>query len=138
MRLFALSSDPLDEQVVTRLVSGKASGGIVTFVGRVRDHARGRTVVALEYEAYPEMAESVFAAIAQEAKTRFSVSEVAIHHRQGRLAVGDVSVVVAVAAAHRGPAFEACRYTIDELKKRAPIWKKEFSPDGAAWVEERP
>jgi molybdopterin synthase catalytic subunit len=138
VRLFVLSADPLDEKAVTRLVSGKTSGGIVTFVGRVRDHSRGRPVVALEYEAYPEMAESVFAAIAQEAKTRFSVSEVAIHHRQGRLAVGEPSVVVAVAAAHRGPAFEACRYAIDELKKRAPIWKKEFSPDGAAWVEEHP
>ena len=138
MPLFALSSDQLDEQAVTALVSGKASGGVVTFVGRVRDHSRGRAVVALEYEAYPEMAESVFAAIAQEAKARFPVSEIAIHHRQGRLAVGEVSVIVAVAATHRGPAFEACRYAIDELKRRAPIWKKEFSPDGAAWVEERP
>jgi molybdopterin synthase catalytic subunit len=137
-KLFTLSSEPLEEQAVTSLVSGDASGGVVTFVGKVRDHSRGRSVSALEYEAYPEMAEGVFAQIAAEAKQRFAVTAIAIHHRVGHLAVGAVSVVIAVAAAHRGPAFEACRYAIDELKKRAPIWKKEIGPDGAFWVEERP
>lgn len=138
MKLFALSSTPLDDKAVTALVSGSGSGGIVTFVGRVRDHARGQSVSALEYEAYPEMVEAVFAAIAAEAEQRFDVTAIAIHHRLGRLEVGEASVVIAVAAAHRSPAFEACRYAIDELKRRAPIWKKEFGPDGAFWVEDRP
>jgi len=138
MKLFALSSTPLDDQAVTALVSGSGSGGVVTFVGRVRDHARGRPVSALEYEAYPEMVEAVFAAIGTEAEQRFDVTAIAIHHRLGRLEVGEASVVIAVAAAHRSPAFEACRYAIDELKRRAPIWKKEFGPDGAFWVEDRP
>jgi molybdopterin synthase catalytic subunit len=137
-KLFTLSSEPLEEQAVTSLVSGDASGGVVTFVGKVRDHSRGRSVSALEYEAYPEMAEAIFAQIAAEVKQRFAVAAIAIHHRVGHLAVGDASVVIAVAAAHRGPAFEACRYAIDELKKRTPIWKKEIGPDGAFWVEERP
>jgi molybdopterin synthase catalytic subunit len=138
MKQFAISADPLDEAAVTGLVAGSGSGGIVTFVGRVRDNARGRAVNALEYEAYPEMAESVFAQIAAEAKSRFAISEVAIHHRIGHLEVGEPSVIVAVAAPHRGAAFEACEYTIDQLKARAPIWKKEFGPHGAVWVEERP
>ena len=110
----------------------------MTFVGRVRDTARGHKVIALEYDAYPEMAEAIFAQIAAEAKSRFAISEVAIHHRYGRLEVGEPSVVVAVAAPHRSAAFEACRYAIDQLKTRAPIWKKEFGPDGAVWVDDRP
>lgn len=138
MKLFAISADPLDEPEVTRAVTGTAAGGVVTFVGRVRDNARGHKVIGLEYDAYPEMAESVFAQIAAEAKSRFAISEVAIHHRYGRLEIGEPSVVIAVAAPHRGPAFDACRYAIDQLKARAPIWKKEFGPDGAVWVDDRP
>ncbi len=138
MKLFAISADPLDEPAVTRAVTGTAAGGVVTFVGRVRDNARGHKVIGLEYDAYPEMAESVFAQIAAEAKSRFAISEVAIHHRYGRLEIGEPSVVIAVAAPHRGPAFDACRYAIDQLKARAPIWKKEFGPDGAVWVDDRP
>ena len=135
---FGLSDQPLDEQAVTALVSSPDSGGVVTFVGRVRDHARGHAVIALEYEAYPEMAQTVFARIAAEAQARFAIKDVAIHHRIGRLVVGEIAVVVAVSSAHRGPAFSACEHVIDQLKSRAPIWKKEFSPDGAAWVEEHP
>jgi molybdopterin synthase catalytic subunit len=138
MQRLRLSAEPLDEAAIVALVSSDASGGVVTFVGRVRDRSRGRAVSALEYEAYAEMAEAVFAQIADEVQQRFDVSAVAIHHRVGHLDIGEVSVVIAVAAAHRGPAFEACRYAIDELKKRAPIWKKEIGPDGAFWVEERP
>ena len=135
---FSLSAQPLDEQAVTALVSSPDAGGMVTFVGRVRDHARGHEVTALEYEAYPEMAQTVFAQIATEAQARFAIKDVAIHHRIGRLVVGEIAVVVAVSAAHRGPAFSGCEYVIDQLKTRAPIWKKEFSPDGAAWIEEHP
>ena len=135
---FSLTSRPLDEGAVTEAVRTPDAGGVVTFVGRVRDNARGHTVRALEYEAYPEMAEAVFNQIALEAQSRFEIKEVAIHHRSGRLNVGEPSVVIAVSAAHRGAAFEACEYLIDQLKARAPIWKKEFGPDGAVWVEDRP
>ena len=135
---FLLTSEPLDERPVTEMVSKPDAGGVVTFVGRVRDNARGRRVLALEYEAYPEMAESVFSQIAAEAATHYHIKDVAIHHRVGRLGIGDLAVVIAVSAAHRGAAFEACEYVIDQLKSRAPIWKKEFGPDGATWVEEHP
>lgn len=138
MKYFVLTSQPLNEREVTAAVSTADAGGVVTFVGRVRDNARGRSVIALEYEAYPEMAEAVFAQIADEARARFAIKQVAIHHRSGRLSVGEPSVVIAVSAAHRGAAFDACEYVIDQLKARAPIWKKEFSPDGAVWIEEHP
>lgn len=138
IKLFALRSEPLDERAVTAAVTAPDAGGVVTFVGRVRDNARGRQVIALEYEAYPEMAEAVFAQIAAEAKSRFAIKEVAVHHRTGKLSIGDASVVIAVSASHRGAAFDACEYVIDQLKSRAPIWKKEYGPDGAVWVEDRP
>jgi molybdopterin synthase catalytic subunit len=133
-----LTSEPLDELAVTEAVSAPDAGGVVTFVGRVRDNARGHAVEELEYEAYPEMAEAVFAEIAAEARSRFAIKDVAVHHRTGRLRVGEPSVVIAVSAAHRGAAFEACEYVIDQLKARAPIWKKEYGPDGAVWVEDHP
>lgn len=135
---FKLSADPLDERAIAKLVDTDGAGAVVTFVGRVRAQSRGREVTKLEYEAYPEMAEKVFAQIADEIRARGSIVDVAIHHRTGTLGVGEVSVVVAVSAAHRAQAFDACRYAIDRLKQIAPIWKKEHSPDGAVWVEERP
>jgi molybdopterin synthase catalytic subunit len=134
----ALVSQPLDERAISALVSTPDAGGVVTFVGRVRDTARGHRVIALEYDAYPEMALAVFDQIVAEAASRFAIKEVAVHHRTGRLTVGDLAVVIAVSAAHRGAAFDACEYVIDQIKTRAPIWKKEFGPDGAAWIEEHP
>ena len=138
MRRFALSARPLDERAILAPLFAPGAGAIVSFAGRVRDHARGHKVLKLEYDAYPEMAERVFAEIAAEAKVRFPVDDITIHHRSGELAVGEVSVVIAVSAAHRGAAFDACRYVIDNLKQRAPIWKKEHGPNGAVWVDERP
>ena len=135
---FVLSLAPLDDGAAVSLLRNRGSGGIVTFVGKVRDHARGHAVERLEYDAYPEMARRVFAEIAAEAQDKFAVDGVVVHHRIGALDVGDISVVVAVAAPHRGPAFDACRYVIDQLKLRAPIWKKEHGPDGAVWVDDRP
>jgi MoaE-MoaD fusion protein len=135
---FKLSSTPLDEAAVAGLVTSPGCGAVVTFVGRVRAHSRGRNVSRLEYEAYPEMVESVFRQIADEVSQRFGVDSIAIHHRIGVLAVGDASVVIAAAAEHRPAAFDACRYAIDRLKRIAPIWKKEVGPDGAAWVDDRP
>ena len=138
IRHFLLTTDPLDDQAVTQIVATGGAGGVVTFVGRVRDSSHGRAVNKLEYEAYPEMVEKVFEQIAAEALAKFGVIDVAIHHRIGSLAVGEASVVVAVSAAHRGEAFDACRFAIDRLKQIAPIWKKEHSPEGAVWVEEHP
>jgi molybdopterin synthase catalytic subunit len=137
-RPFVLTNEPLDEVAVARLVEHRGVGAIVTFVGRVREFARDHEVLRLEYEAYPEMVEAKFETIATEAREKFKIADIAIHHRIGGLEIGDVSVVIAVSAEHRGAAFDACRYAIDRLKRIAPIWKKEITPDGAVWVEDRP
>ncbi len=135
---FKLTAEALEESAIVRTLAADGVGGIVTFVGRVRDAARGRRVLRLLYEAYAEMAEPIFNQIAREAEEQFEIIDVAIYHRVGMLEVGEISVVIAVCAAHRGPAFEACRHIIDRLKQIAPIWKKEFSPDGAVWIDDRP
>lgn len=131
-----LSDRPLDVDAVVRRVAGPDAGGVVTFVGQVRDHARGRAIEHLEYEAYPGMAERELEKIAAEAAERWPGVRVAVAHRTGTLAIGDIAVVVVAASAHRGEAFEACRFSIDALKERVPIWKKEVATDGAYWVEE--
>ncbi|MBC5823995.1 MAG: molybdenum cofactor biosynthesis protein MoaE [Candidatus Eremiobacteraeota bacterium] len=131
---FHVSEHPLQEARVSGMVSDGGAGGLVTFVGRVRPHSDGRQVERLEYEAYPEMAEAAFGEIASEAQRRFRILDVAIHHRVGSLKPGEIAVVVAVAAAHRGDAFEACRFVIDRLKELAPIWKKEHYGGGAVWI----
>lgn len=135
---FVLSGEPLDEAAVASSVASPGAGALVTFVGRVRARSLGRDVVRLEYEAYPEMVEAVFEQIADEVRLKFAVDAIAIHHRTGVLSVGDTSVIIAVAAEHRQPAFDACRFAIDRLKQIAPIWKKEHGPDGAEWVGDRP
>jgi MoaE-MoaD fusion protein len=110
-------------------------GAVVTFAGVVRrDGHHLRDVVRLEYEAYVEMAEAVLAEIAEEIAREWPGTRIAIHHRLGALAVGDVAVAIAAAAAHRAPAFDACRAAIDRLKARAPIWKKEIGETGEAWL----
>ena len=119
-------------------VSGPGMGGIVSFVGAVRDEARGRSIRHLEYEAYPGMAEREMDRIAVEAARRWPGARVAIAHRVGHLGVGELAVVVVAAAPHRAEAFEACRYAIDTLKERVPIWKKEVATDGEYWVDDRP
>ncbi len=133
-----ITRDPLDDAAVNALVqaiSNPEVGGIVTFQGVVRNHARGKRVRYLEYDAYPEMAEQQMAAIAAEVERRWQTDRVALVHRVGRLEIGECSVVVAVACPHRGEAFEACRYAIDTLKANVPIWKKEVAEDGEEWVE---
>jgi molybdopterin synthase catalytic subunit len=116
--------------------TGAADGALCLFVGVVRGENEGRRVVRLDYEAYEEMALPMMEEIAAEARARFGVSDVRIVHRLGRLEVGEVSVAVAVASPHRAEAFAACRYAIDTLKAKVPIWKKEFYADGAVWREE--
>jgi molybdopterin synthase catalytic subunit len=133
-RLARLVAEPPSLGAVIAAVERPGAGGIVTFVGMVRDHAHGRKVDRLDYEAFPEMADKVFAALCDEIEAKYAGVRVAIEHRVGSLAIGDVAVAIAVSAPHRGEAFQACEETIRLLKERAPIWKKEFGPDGASWV----
>ena len=133
-----LSPAPLDVGAVVARVAGADAGGIVTFVGAVRAQSRGREIRHLEYEAYAGMAEREMERICDEAAARFAGARVALAHRSGRLEVGALAVVVAAAAPHRAEAFAACRYAIDTLKERVPIWKKEVATDGEYWVEETP
>jgi molybdopterin synthase catalytic subunit len=115
---------------------GDDAGGLVTFVGAVRDHSRGHSIKFLEYEAYPEMAEREMQKIADEAAERWPGTRVAIAHRIGHLEIGDAAVVIAAASPHRAAAFEACRFAIDTLKQTVPIWKKEVATDGEYWVDD--
>jgi molybdopterin converting factor subunit 1 len=133
-----LSEQPLDVSAVIARVSGPGMGGLVTFIGAVRDNARGREIRHLEYESYPEMAEREMQKVADGAAERWLGVKVAIAHRAGHLEIGDLAVVIAAAAPHRGEAFEACRYAIDTLKQTVPIWKKEVATDGEYWVDDRP
>lgn len=123
---------PIDPTASRDRLGDPAAGAIATFEGRVRNNHRGRPVVALEYEAYVALAESEGAKIIDEAIERFDVLAAVAEHRMGRLEVGEVAVWVGVAAAHRGEAFAACRYVIDELKHRVAIWKKEHYADGTS------
>src|SRR5277367_5090980 len=113
-------------------------GAVCVFDGIVRDNTRGRKTLHLDYEAYREMALEQMRGLAAEAVTRFGVRDVALVHRLGRLVVGETSVLVVVASAHRGAAFDACRWLIDTLKKTVPIWKKEQFVDGAVWADGEP
>ncbi|HEY1273115.1 MAG TPA: molybdenum cofactor biosynthesis protein MoaE [Terriglobales bacterium] len=123
--------------IVSALVHPE-DGAAVVFEGVVRNQTRGRRTLFLDYEAYEEMALSQMEALAVEARSRFAVRDVAIVHRLGRLEIGETSVLIAVTSAHRGPAFDACRWVIDTLKKTVPIWKKEHFEDGAVWADGEP
>lgn len=136
--LCTLSEEPLDEQEVIARVAASDAGGVVSFVGVVRDQARGRSIRHLEYEAYPPMAEREMEKIAAQAGASWPGTRVAIAHRTGRLEIGDAAVVVVAASAHRAEAFEACRFAIDTLKQTVPIWKKEVATDGEYWVDDHP
>jgi molybdopterin synthase catalytic subunit len=129
---------PIDAEAIVVGVKAGADGAVCVFDGIVRDNTRGRRTLYLDYEAYREMALEQMRGLAEEARTRFGVREVAMVHRLGRLGVGETSVLIAVASAHRGAAFEACRWLIDTLKKTVPIWKKETFADGAVWADGEP
>lgn len=136
--MIAVQSEPIDVAAVLAAVESPGDGGVVLFLGRVRDEARGRAVRQLDYEAYGGMARAELEALAREARAAHGAGRVALVHRTGRLAVGEVAVAIAVSAPHRAAAFEACAWLIDALKQRVPIWKKEWYADGAAWVSDRP
>jgi len=128
----------IDSEAVVGRLKRPADGAAVIFDGVVRDNTRGRRTLYLDYEAYEAMAIKQMESLALEARTRFGVRGASIVHRLGRLEIGQTSVLIAVAAAHRGAAFEACRWIIDTLKKTVPIWKKEYFEDGAVWADGEP
>ena len=130
-----LTREPIDYHALTEIVRRGDCGAVVTFLGTVRDLTDGKVTVALDYEAYPGMAEKKMAEIEQETRARWPIGEILLVHRLGHLDVGEVSVAVAVSCPHRGQAFEACRHAIDRLKEIVPIWKKENWADGRTeWV----
>jgi molybdopterin converting factor subunit 1 len=131
---FSVHATPLDAAAITRGVERPDAGAVVTFVGAVRDNARGRSVLWLDYEAYPEAAEKMLARIGGELHAQWSVLSVAIEHRTGQLMPGEASVVIAVSSAHRGDAFAAAAHAIERIKQIVPIWKKEAYADGEMWI----
>ena len=131
---FRLLEKPLSLDAAVAEVRTDDAGAIATFVGTTRRRSRGRDVLHLEYEAYEGMAEEVMAKLAAELKARHDLCEVAIHHRIGRVDIGETSVVIAVSAPHRAAALAACREAIDELKVSVPLWKKEFYEGGEEWI----
>ena len=132
--MFKIVDHPLDATELANLVRSDADGAVCTFLGVARKYSRGRVVVHLEYEAYPEMAEKKMAEIGDELRVRFGAERVAILHRIGVLEIGEASVGIAVATPHRREAFAACQYAIDRLKEVVPIWKKEVWSDGQQWI----
>ena len=128
--MFEILTTPIDTAKVLASVENPSCGGLVLFEGRVRNHHLGREVLRLEYEAYQQLALTEGRRIIEEAKSRFEIHAAACTHRIGVLEIGDLAVVVAVSAAHRDAAFDACRCIIDELKVRVPIWKRETYADG--------
>ncbi len=141
MLLFAitpavLSADALSAEAARLAANtGEGCGAVTTFAGLVRAHHQGRRVLYLEYEAYEPLALKAFVQIRDEVADTWPGVVMGLHHRTGRLEIGDVSIVIAAASAHRAPSFEVCRYAIERVKQIAPIWKHEFFEGGAAWVE---
>ena len=131
---FRLSPEPLSLDAAVAEVADERAGAIATFTGTTRIHSRGRAVRHLDYEAYEGMAEQVMAEIADLLEERYDLCAVAIHHRVGRVGIGDTSVVIAVSAPHRHDALAACREAIDALKERVPLWKKEVYEGGEEWI----
>jgi molybdopterin converting factor subunit 1 len=130
--------DPIDTQAVLGRMKQGGDGAALVFEGVVRNQTRGRKTLHLDYEAYEQMALRQMESLAEQALKRFQVREVALVHRLGRLEVGDISVLIVVASAHRAAAFDACRWLIDTLKRTVPIWKKEYFEDGAVWADGEP
>jgi molybdopterin synthase catalytic subunit len=131
----AVTSAPLDSDALATLVDAKGDGAVVTFAGLVRDHNQGRHVQFLEYEAYMPLALRALQRIVDETRDLWPGARVAVHHRLGRLEIGEASIVIAAASAHRAEAFAACRYTIERVKQIVPIWKREHFDGGDVWLE---
>jgi molybdopterin synthase catalytic subunit len=132
--MFRVTPVPLKLDEAIGCVTDPEAGAIVTFIGTTRNHNEGRKVIGLDYEAYGEMAEKELARIGEEAKTRWKIARMSIIHRIGPVPIAEPSVVIAVSAAHRQDAFEACRFAIEEIKRTVPIWKKEIFEGGEVWI----
>ena len=133
-----LVRERIDTQAVLEKLKQPEDGATVVFEGVVRNNTRGRRTLYLDYEAYEEMALKQLSDLAEQAMVQFKIRDIAIVHRLGRLEIGETSVLIVIASAHRGAAFEACRWAIDTLKKKVPIWKKEHFEDGAIWADGEP
>ncbi len=136
--LFEITAEPLDPQRLADEVRRDESGAVTVFLGVVRNNNMGRRVLYLEYDAYPEMATQVMRRIAEEAMERWSLTDVAMQHRTGRLEIGETSLLIAVSSPHRREAFEACHHLVDRFKETVPIWKKEVWEGGEVWIEGEP
>ncbi len=132
--LFEITESPLSLDAIARAVGQRSSGAIASFLGVVREYARGRQVDHLEYDAYPEMAVAKMREIGDEIRARWPVGRITMVHRIGRLNVGEASVAIAIASPHRREALEACAYAIERLKEIVPVWKKEVWADGSEWI----
>ena len=135
---FRITAEQLDPQALRDLVRRDRSGAVVVFEGVVRDRHEDHEVQRIEYQAYEPMAEAQLQAVADAVRAEFPVHDIAVHHRVGTLEIGEASLVVAVSAEHRAEAFAAALRVVDRVKESVPVWKKEFTPDGAAWQEGRP
>ena len=131
----AVTSGVLDVAALARVVDAPGIGAVVTFIGAVRDHNQGRRVLHLVYEAYEPLAERSLRRIVDEVRERWPSAVLAIHHRTGKLAIGEASVAIAAASPHRSDAFAACRYAIERVKQIVPIWKHEYFEGGDVWIE---
>ena len=136
--LIALREELLDGAAIGKSIRTDGDGALITFEGVVREGSRGKQVKGLVYEAYGAMAQRQMEQLAEEARSRWPITDLAMVHRLGHLVVGEVSVVIAVAGPHRGEAFDACEWLIDQLKRTVPIWKKEIYTEGEAWIDDRP
>ena len=134
----AIVRERIDTDGVVQQIKRPQDGAAVVFEGVVRNHSRGRRTLYLDYEAYEDMALKQMEALCEQALAQFSVSNVALHHRLGRLEIGETSVLIVITSAHRAAAFDACRWLIDTLKRTVPIWKKEHFEDGAVWADGEP
>src|SRR6266498_2349226 len=132
--MFHVTNQPIDLNELVLFVTDPEAGAIATFIGTTRNNNEGRKVIALDYEAYPEMAEKELTRLGEEARRKWQVCRMAIVHRVGPVQITEPSVMIAVSAAHREAAFAACRFAIEEIKKTVPIWKKEVYEGGEVWI----
>jgi molybdopterin synthase catalytic subunit len=132
--MFRVTDKPINLQELVDFVTDPEAGAVATFIGTTRNNNEGRKVIALDYEAYPEMAEKELARLGREASQKWQICRMAIVHRLGPVQITEPSVIIAVSAAHREAAFAACRFAIEEIKRTVPIWKKEMYEGGEIWI----
>ena len=133
--MIVVTDSPLEPESFTKAIISTASGAVITFLGTTRNETAGKKVLYLEYEAYNPMASEKLQEICDEIKQKWTITDIAIGHRVGKLEIGDISLVVALSAPHRNEAFESCKYLVDRLKETVPIWKKEVFADGEVWID---